>query len=206
MTLTGSHNVDKYILPQFLNIKTITAFIGSCTYLKNIINNRATFEQCDISATHIFKICKNDNHRCLKLLLKCIPDINKVGYVDDSQYYGATLLHHMCEFQYIECIKILITSGATTFDIRTRCGISLLGIACGMHFTKLEELIKLKKIIEILLEFCGRDVNIADHYGATPIFHLRRRLVDFHWDDSIKCLINECIQLLEKYIKSNERW
>jgi hypothetical protein len=191
MALTGSHSVDKYILPLFLDIKTVATLLNSSGYFKNLIYNCKKIMKNNLGYVpfnELDRLCKNDNYKCLKLLIKCGIDVNGIddGYNDIVLPNKWTLLHYMCFNHHYECAKLLIESGANV-NARTWCGSSPLIIACiGIKNTN---------IIELLLEH-NANIDIMDCDGEDVLFRLYCRLQ--FANEIEKCIINECILLLKK--------
>jgi hypothetical protein len=177
MAFTGSHNIDKYILPLFLDIKTVATLLNSSGYFKNLIRfckkiMKNNFEY--VPDNKLDRLCKNG--------------IN--GYGNPILQEKFTLLHYMCSNHHYECAKLLIESGANV-NARTRYGTSPLIIACYK--------IKNKNIIELLLEH-NADIDIMDNTGRKALFSLYYGLSCA--DGIEQCMINECIFMINECILS----
>jgi hypothetical protein len=111
MLFTGSHNIDKYVLPLLLDFKTVVILLNSSRYFKNIIHNCKKISKLNIFPD-IHVLFSNDNHKCLKLFIKTM-DVNRLDK------YGYSFLHYVCAYGYIKCINLLLQHGA---DVNIRDG------------------------------------------------------------------------------------
>jgi ankyrin repeat protein len=193
MTFTGSHNVDKYMLPPLLNIITIAKMMTTNKYFKNIINNTKKLNDNKIkSILHVNslrKLCNNDNYRCFELLCKLDIDVNQYDT------FSWSLLHYLCSSGYTRCATILIKLGA---NVNIRSGVSY-PYKTPLHFASKGKYIDCMKI---LLDN-GADATARDVEGYTPLYYI----MDTEHHNNNKCVTicdycdnnNKCVELLKKY-------
>jgi hypothetical protein len=190
MAFTGSYNVDKYILPSFLDIKTVAILLNSSGYFKNLIYNCKKIMKNDFKCISpcngLLKLCENDNYKCLALLIKCGIDINGIDYCGVA-LQGWTLLHYACLYQYYKCAKLLIKYGANVNAKMRYTSSSPLIIACH-HVPN-------NNIIELLLEH-NADTNIVDITGRNALDRLYGKLP--YANGIEKYMINDCIFMINE--------
>jgi hypothetical protein len=172
--LSGSYNIDKYILPNFINIFAIVPMINTNKYCKNIINYCKKFEKINRMSNVAFlkmirNACKKNNVNCIKLLIKISININKL--------YLIPPLHIECFNGSHECAKILISCGVDV-NMLDICGCTALHDACKNGSSE---------CVKLLLD-ANVNVNILDNFGRTAL------------DIAIKNKYQSCINLLKQHM------
>jgi ankyrin repeat protein len=106
MFLTGSVNIDKYILPSLLNINNATLFIGTCKYSKNIINSckKLKYDNDFNDEIILMEMCKYNKYKCVELLIKANVNID----INKRDINGWTALQVACYHGYDKCVESLI--------------------------------------------------------------------------------------------------
>jgi ankyrin repeat protein len=112
--ITGSYNIDKYLLPNFINLPSVVFLISTSKHIKYIINNSRKMEKYS-GINKIYKnyfttlgiMCGENNIYCAKLLIKFGAKINKIS---DSKI----ALISACKFGKLNYAEFLVNFG---FDI-----------------------------------------------------------------------------------------
>jgi ankyrin repeat protein len=182
ISLSGSHNIDKYILPIFIDVHIITPMIFTNRYCRNIINNckkLKKFTKIDITLHHDFrydhltltqKACYENNSFLLKLLIKLGADVN----YNKSNFNPLSIV---CFNGYLKCTKILIKNNADVNNIDVDKGTALHSACLTGH----------SECVALLLN-ANVDINIKTKFGKTAL------------DYAIQYNKVECINLLKNKI------
>jgi ankyrin repeat protein len=128
MTYTGVHNLDKYILPQYLNIQNAIFVMRTNKYSQNIIHHCKKIMISHTNNNLLIAACAQNNHHIIKLLIKSGEYINQVDNNGNNSLY-----HALINKKYNHA-KILIDSG---IDINTKDNLDnyLLNIICLLNIS-----------------------------------------------------------------------
>jgi ankyrin repeat protein len=176
--ITGSYNIDKYVLPNFIDKSIVISIIFSCKYFKNIINNCHKIQRYKYvdytnrgdGDTPLHITCEYGSEPCAKLLIKIGANVNKQNTA------GETPLMAACygKDDHTDIVKLLLHYGADV-NITSRGGTAL-HFACCKGNTKCAELL-IKN---------GININKIYDYGLTALHNA----CNFGYDKCASLLIN----------------
>jgi ankyrin repeat protein len=176
--LTMSYNIDKYLLPNFIDIQATINMAITNKYCKNIINNCKRIENIKIDekiSTLFETACYTKKIHQIKLLIKldinpwalftlcfrnffddCANFIINSGYDINRKIRTGTVLHYACSYGHAKCTNILIENGIN-LNTQDNYGCTALHDACrGNKY----------ECAKILLK-AGANINILNTDGQT---------------------------------------
>jgi ankyrin repeat protein len=182
--LTGSYNVDKYMLSKFIDIHAGMAMVFANGYCRNIINNaKKMIKYCHIDKKYygnsiLHDMCHINNVYAVGFLIKFGAD------VDIIDKCGYTPLIRICCGGNIGIAKLLVEND---------CNINAYGSGgSALHFA-----VSNKRLdCAALLISTDINVNIVDRFGCTALFYA----FEMYDDECIRLLLGTNINV---NIKSN---